>query len=102
MTADQINTHFEAPDKLLREVIRALMTCRILSETKTADDTSAYLPAQDTDRLDVCNILQSYENIGVPVKDLKTNEYIILITEIVDKMNFTLIKSKENKLLKEL
>ena len=102
MTADQINIHFEAPDKLLREVITALMACMILSETKTADDTSAYQPAQDTDRLDVCSILKSYENIGVPVNDLKTNEYIILITEIVDKMNFTLIKSKENKLLKEL
>ncbi len=102
LTAAQINTHFEAPDRLLRELLTALTACRILSETKAADDTTAYQPAQDTDRLDVCSILQSYENIGVPVDDLKANEYISLVTTIIDKMNFTLVKSKENKLLKEI
>jgi len=102
LTGEQINSHFEMPDKLLREIINSLIACQILSETKTDDDISAYQPAQDTDRLDVMKVLNSYENKGQSIDTLKQNVEVQLIGESIVKMKSTLEKSKENKLLKEM
>lgn len=102
LTGEQINSHFEMPDKLLREIINSLIACQILSETKTDDDISAYQPAQDTDRLDVMKVLNSYENKGQSIDTLKQNAELQLIGESIVKMKSTLEKSKENKLLKEM
>ncbi len=102
LTVDQINAHFEIPDKLLREIINSLITCQILSETKTADDDAAYQPAQDTDRLDIMKIINSFENKGQSIGSLKKNAEVQMIVKSLDKMKGTLEKSKENKLLKEM
>ncbi len=102
LTVDQINAHFEIPDKLLREIINSLITCQILSETKTADDDVAYQPAQDTDRLDIMKIINSFENKGQSIGSLKKNAEVQMIIKSLGKMKGTLEKSKENKLLKEM
>jgi len=101
MTLEEIKHHLDVPDRLLREIINALMECRILSETKTVENIPAYQPAQDPDRLDVARILHSYENNGQELDVPESNEYVKLADNTIQKMNKLLDKSRVNSLLKE-
>jgi membrane protein len=102
LTFMEINTYFEASDRLLHEVISTLLNSHILAEAKTEDNMQCYQPAQDTDRLDVAKILDSYENEGLTLQTEDSKEILSISNRIINKLNKGIKKSEENKLLKEI
>jgi membrane protein len=102
LTFIEINNYFGASDRLLHEVVSMLLNGQILLEAKTDDNMQCYQPAQDTDRLDVAKILESYENEGLALQTEESKEILAIADGIIDKLNMGIEKSKENKLLKEI
>ena len=101
MTLEEIKRHLNVPHRLLREIIKALKDCRIVSETNSIENIPAYQPAQDPDRLTVARILHSYENNGQQLDVSESNEYVKLADDTIQKMDELLDNSRVNSLLKE-
>ena len=102
LTFDEIDDRLEVPDRLLHEVLEALIETRILSETRNENDFIAYQPAQDTDRLNVFKILNSIESLGAGYDNRNNNEIAPLTDKTIEALNLEFEKSGVNQLLKKM
>lgn len=101
MTFTDINAILKVPSNLLREVMNTLIQSNVLTEVKTEDTTiNAYQPAIDTDLLTVQYVLQQYDSVGENIDD--ENDIITSLSEILQNINDTVVKSKHNRLIKEM
>lgn len=101
ITLSEINKTLKVPKNLLMEVLSALIQCSVLSEIKLDDLTiNAYQPAVDTDILSIQYILSKYDNVGDSIDE--DSPIITSFSEILDGINETVAKSKQNHLMKEM
>jgi len=101
ITLGEINKILKVPKNLLLEVLSALIQCGVLSEIKLDDLTiNAYQPAVDTDLLSIQYILGKYDNVGDSIDE--DTPLLTSFSDILDGINETVAKSKQNQLMKEM
>lgn len=102
-SAEKISGELELPVKLTKSLLTDLVSCRILSETKGADEKAIYYqPARDVNTLSINFILQSLDNIGSGDLHLSETKEIEVISRYINDLKAASDKSDANVLIKEL
>jgi membrane protein len=96
---NSINSTIKVPNKLLIDVIQALIACNVLTQVKV-EEVDSYQPAIDTDLLSVEYIISKYDEVGESIDD--DSELMTSFSEILKNINETISQSKHNHLMKEM
>lgn len=102
-TTNQIANELKTPLFLVRDVIKDLIKCKIITEIKAEHEKDiSYQPARDISTITISSIVEKIDNQGINCIPLKENEEFEKITGILNNFKENLEKSDKNLLLKDI
>lgn len=102
-SAARICSHFEAPARLVNQILYELVQCRVLRETiDSNDDEPFYLPARNADVLSINFVINKLERCGNSEIHVAKSEELEKISACLDDFSNMIDNSKSNILLKDI
>jgi len=103
LSSDQISKKLKIPQHFTSRILLELIDCRIISAVRTErDNTFAYQPAQDINRLTIQFVIDSVNNRGNEHVTVDDNADYKSISNLLDRFYQSNCQSKDNILIKEL
>jgi len=103
LTSSQISRKLGIPLRLLRDIIYALVTARVLIETVTESPReNGYLPALDINKIDIKYVIDRLDTTGSDQFIVKESSVFVKLSDLHEKILKASKKSDHNILLKDI
>lgn len=103
LTAEQLSTRLEIPQRLVNHLLSDLVAAGVLAETRTESETEfGFLPARDINGLSIAAVLEALNAKGhddIPVAETPVRK---AIGESLERLRAAAAASPANRLLKDL